>query len=157
MVSNLCDTVSTKVSVQVRSATMGFPRSTFPGTALVVMLLTGAACGSSGKSASQQVCDARSDFSSAVSTVADDLRSFNLGDARSNADTVQSTFSALVDAFNKLTEEQRQKLQPHIDQVKSDLSSFSNVGSSDQFQSALDATQSDVQSAIDAVQSDLSC
>jgi hypothetical protein len=92
-----------------------------------------------------------------VSQVGDDLRSLNLGDARSNAETVQSTFSALVDAVNKLTQEQRQKLQPHIDQVKSDLSSFSNVENADQLQSSIDATQSDVQAAIDAVQSDLSC
>jgi cytochrome c556 len=137
---------------------MGLPRSRIPGTAFVaVMLLTGAACGGSSKSASEQVCDARSDFSSAVSKVGDDLRSFNLGDARSDVDTVRSTFSSLVEAFNKLTQEQRQKLQPQIDQVKSDLSSFSDVENSDQFQSSIDATRSHVQSAIDAVQSDLSC
>jgi predicted Zn-dependent protease len=129
------------------------------------MLLAGAACGSdssssstsSSSSAAQQVCAARSDFSSAVTKVGDDIRSFNLGDARSDAETVQSTFSALVDAFNKLTQEQRQKLQPQIDQVRSDVSGFSNVQNSDQFQSSVDATRSDVQSAVDAVQSDLSC
>jgi hypothetical protein len=122
------------------------------------MLLAGAACGDSGgKSASQQVCDARSDFSSAVSKVGDDLRSFNLGDARSDADTARSTFSSLVDAFNKLTEEQRQKVQPQIDQVKSDLSSFSDVENRDQLQSSIDSTRSDVQSVIDGVQSDLGC
>ncbi len=142
-------------------------RSTIAGTALVaVMLLTGAACSSdssstsssgSSSSAAQQVCAARSDFSSAVTKVGDDIRSFNLGDARSDAETVQSTFSALVDAFNKLTQEQRQKLQPQIDQVRSDVSGFSNVQNSDQFQSSVDTTRSDVQSAVDAVQSDLSC
>jgi cytochrome c556 len=137
---------------------MRSPGSTIPGTALVAaMVLTGAACGGSSKSASQQACDARSDFSSAVSKVADDLRSLNVGEARTDASDVQSTFNTLVDALNKLTQEQRQKLQPQIDQVKSDLSSFSNVTNSDELQSSIDNTKSDVQSAIDAVQSDLSC
>jgi gamma-glutamylcysteine synthetase len=125
---------------------------------VAVVFLTGAACSSgSSKSASQQACEARSDFSSAASKVADDLRSFNLGQAQSDASDVQSTFNTLVDAVNKLTQEQRQKLQPQIDQVKSDLSSFSDVTNSDELQSSIDATKSDVQSAIDAVQSDLSC
>ena len=89
--------------------------------------------------------------------MADDLRSFNLGQARSDADTVQSTFSKLVDSFNKLTQEQRQRLQPQIDKVKSDVSSFSDVRSSDQLHSSLDTTQSDVKAVVDAIQSDLQC
>jgi hypothetical protein len=140
-------------------------RSSLGGTALIaVVVLSGlAACGSSKStssstnSASQQVCQARSDFSSAVSKVGDDLRSFNLGDARSDAETVQSTFSTLIDAFNKLTQQQRQQLQPQIDQVKSDLSSFSDVQNSDQLQSTIDTTKSDIQAAVDSVQSDLHC
>jgi cytochrome c556 len=141
------------------SAGMRFPRSTIPGAALaVVMFLAAAACGgSSSKSASQQVCDARSDFSSAVSKVGDDLGAFNLSAASSDASTVQSTFNTLVDSVNKLTQEQRQKLQPQIDQVKSDLSSFSNVGNSDELKSAIDTTKSDVQAVVDGVQGDLSC
>ena len=139
---------------------MRSPRPTLSAPALVaVTFLTLAACGSDNntKTASQQVCSARSDFSSAVSTVVDDLRSFNLGDASSHAETVRSTFSSLVDAVSKLTDEQRQKLQPQIDKVKSDLSSFSNVQNSDQLQGSVDDTRSDVQSVIDSVQSDLSC
>src|SRR5262245_46783115 len=133
-------------------------RSTIPGTALVAAIfLTGAACGGSSKSASQQVCDARSDFSSAVSKVGDDLSSFNLGDAQSNADAVQSTFNSLVDAVNKLTQEQRQKLQPQIDELTSDLSSFSDVRNTDQFASSVDSASSDAQSVIDSVKSDLNC
>src|SRR5262249_27013745 len=112
--------------------TMTSIRSTLGGAALiaVVVLLGCAACSSNKSSssstntASQQVCDARSEFSSAVSKVGDDLRSFNLGDARSDAQTVQSTFSTLMDAVNHLTQQQRQQLQPQIDQIKSDLSSF---------------------------------
>jgi len=117
-----------------------------------------AACSSSGsKSASQQVCDARSDFSDAVSKVADDLRALNLGQARDDADAVRSTFDKLADSFKQLTQEQRDRLQPQIDKVKSDVSSFSDVRSVDEIRSSLDSTQSDVKTVVDAIQSDLKC
>jgi len=124
---------------------------------MLVILVAGAACSGDSKSASQQVCESRSDFSSAVSKVGDDLKSANFGEARSNASSVQSTFSDLVDSFNKLTQEQRQQLQPQVDKVKSDVSSFSDVRTLDQLQTSIDTTQSDVQAVLDQIQKSLSC
>ena len=135
-------------------------RSAFACTALIAVAIGSsfAACSSSGsKSASQQVCDARSDFSDAVSKVADDLRALNLGQARDDADAVRSTFDKLADSFKQLTQEQRDRLQPQIDKVKSDVSSFSDVRSVDEIRSSLDSTQSDVKVVVDAIQSDLKC
>jgi predicted nucleic acid-binding Zn-ribbon protein len=124
---------------------------------LVILVAAVAACSSDSKSASEQVCESRSEFSSAVSKVGDDLKSANFGEARSNASSVQSTFSDLVDSFNKLTQEQRQQLQPQVDKVKSDVSSFSDVRNLDQLQTSIDTTQSDVQAVLDQIQKSLSC
>jgi len=134
-------------------------RSAFACTALIAVAIgpSVAARSSNSKNASDQVCDARSDFSNAVSKVADDLRSLNLGQARTDADAVRSTFDKLVDSLKQLTEEQRDQLQPQIDKVKSDVSSFSDVGSVDEIRSMLDSTQSDVRAVVDAIQSDLKC
>ena len=134
-------------------------RSALVRTALISFVVGSgvAACSSNSKSASEQVCDARSDFSGAVSKVVDDLRSLNLGEARSDADNVRSTFDELVDSINKLTQEQRQRLQPQIDKVKSDVSSFSDVQNPGDLRSSLDTTQSDVQAVVDAIQNDLEC
>src|SRR6478752_160884 len=107
-------------------------RTAFACTALIAVSVGSsvAACSSSkSTSASEQVCADRSDFSNAVSKVANDLRSLNIGQARSDADAVRSTFDKLADSFKQLTQEQRDRLQPQIDKVKSDVSSFSDVRS----------------------------
>jgi hypothetical protein len=118
----------------------------------------GTGCSSSGsKSASDQVCSARSDLSKAVDTVANDVRSGNLGTARNNLDQVRSAYNNLVNSFDKLTAEQRQKLQPQIDKIKADAQSLTSANSAEQIGRTLDTIGSDVQSALNTITHDLNC
>jgi hypothetical protein len=123
----------------------------------VALASFGTACSSDTKTASDQVCDSRSSFSSAVDKVKGDLQSAHFGQARSDADDVRTTFQNLVDSFQKLTNDQRQSLSPQVDQLKSDLSGFSDVSNRSELQNSVDTTRSDLQSIITSIQNDLHC
>jgi hypothetical protein len=124
---------------------------------LVAGSLVAVACSSSGKSASQQVCDDKAAFSSSVQQVGNDIRALNLGQAKDSAQKAVDAFNALVDSVKKLTNEQRSSLSPQVDSIQSDVSAFTDVNNASELSSALDRTRSDAQSAVDAIQSDLSC
>lgn len=124
----------------------------------LALVAVGTGCSSSGsKSASDQVCSARSDLSNAVNKVADDVRSANFGAARSGLDEVRSASKTLVDSFDKLTSEERQRLQPQIDKIKSDVQSLTSASSADQISSTLHTVGSDVQSLLTTIKDDLHC
>jgi gas vesicle protein len=129
---------------------------------VVALLVAGslaavAACSSGGKSASQQVCDDKSAFSSSVQQVGNDIRALNLGQARDSASKAVDAFNQLVDSVRKLSDEKRQSVSPHLDNIQSDVSAFTDVNNVSELSSALDRTRSDAQSAVDAIQSDLNC
>jgi hypothetical protein len=129
--------------------------------AAVALLVAGsfavAACSSGGKSASQQVCDDKSAFSSSVQQVGNDIRALNIGQARESASKAIDAFNALVDSVKKLSEEKRQSVSPHLDNIQSDVSAFTDVNNASELSSDVDRTRSDAQSAVDAIQSDLNC
>ena len=136
--------------------------SRLAGLALVAVSLAGlgAACSKDSndtKSASAQVCDSRSAFSDAVQTVANDVSSGNLGDARNNLTAVTTTFGNLVDSIKKLTDQQRQALQPQIDKIQADVQQFANLNGRGDLQGAIDTTRTDVESALSSVKTDLNC
>jgi hypothetical protein len=124
---------------------------------LFVGSIVAAACSSSGKSASQQVCDDKSAFSSSVQQVGNDIRALNLGQAKDSASKAVDAFSALVDSVKKLSEEKQQSFSPQLENIQSDVSAFTDVNNASELSSALDRTRSDAQSAVDAIQSDLNC
>jgi hypothetical protein len=134
-------------------------RSRIAGLLVVAVSVVGlgVACSDDEKSASDKVCDARSELSSDMQQVGSDLGAGNFGDARSNLDEVKTSFDNLVDEADKLADNQKQELSPQLDQVKTDVSSLTNVRSLDELRTALDTTQQDVQSALSNVQSDLNC
>jgi uncharacterized phage infection (PIP) family protein YhgE len=128
---------------------------TLAALSLAAFLL--AACGSSGPTAAQQVCSDRSQLSSAVSSVANDLRSGNLSKAKDDLPAVHDAFDSLTKSIEQLATEQRQSLSPKIDELKSSVSGLKNSDSLSSLTTDLRSVRSQVQSISQQVEDGLHC
>lgn len=126
---------------------------------MVPALLAGTvvACSDDEPSASEQVCDARTDLRSAVNTVVDDVRAGNFGQARDDLQGVSSAFDELKSATDDLAGEQREALSPDVEQLQADVSALTDVSNLDQLGANLSTIQNDVQSIFDEISSSLDC
>lgn len=132
-------------------------RSTW--TALASLSLAGllfAACGSS-PSAADQVCSDRSQVKSAISSVANDLRSGNLTKAKDDLGAVRSAFESLSQSVDQLATEQRQALSPEIDSLKATVSELKNSDSFSSLTTGLSSAGSQIQSISQQIGNSLHC
>ena len=108
------------------------------------------ACGDD-DSASDQVCEDRSDVREGLSEVADDVAAGNFGEAQDELSDVQEDFQELQNSFEDLSAEEREELQPDIDELESQVSSLGDAQSLDD----LEAGAGDVVSSIDSILSQI--
>jgi phosphoglycerate-specific signal transduction histidine kinase len=124
---------------------------------VTLALVTFAACGSSGKSATQKVCDARSNLRSAVATVQSDVQSGNFGEAKNGLSKVQTSFDQLQQDLKDLKTDEQQALQPQVDAIATNVSNLNNATSLSEVQSDLNTIGSQLQSLYNDVTNKLKC
>lgn len=128
--------------------------------ALVVASASLTACGSdedSGPTAQEQVCTAREGVSSAVKAVGDDLKSANLGDAKTSAADIGPAFDDLTAAIGNLKDEEREALQPQVDAITSELAGLGDVTSIAGLETIITTVGSDISALTDDIEADLDC
>jgi hypothetical protein len=126
----------------------------------VLLILATAACGDDegdAESASDQVCDARSELSDDLQGVVDDVADGNLGEARDQLDDVQSSLDDLSGALDDLEQEQREELEPHVDHLQSELAELDDAESLDELSSTVDSALASVESILGDVGESLDC
>jgi outer membrane murein-binding lipoprotein Lpp len=122
-----------------------------------VVVSAAAVAGCSEESAADQVCDARDELRQSVDEVADDVASGNLGDAQDSLEGVRDSFDDLRDAAGDLGAEERQALQPQVDQLQDDLSAIADSTDLEELQSSFETVSDDVQAMVDQVSDTLDC
>jgi hypothetical protein len=121
-----------------------------------VLLLAAAGCGDDA-SASDRVCDARSELRDDVQAVVDDVAEGNLGDARDGLDEVQSASDDLASAVSDLGEEQRAALEPEVDQLESHVAELNNAESLEELGTGVDSVVANAESIVQDVGETLDC
>jgi hypothetical protein len=117
-----------------------------------------AACSSSSApTASQKVCDDRVQLNQAVSTVVNDLKSGNFGQAKDDASAVGQALDNLSQSAQGLQTEQSQALSPHIDNLKKTASGLRNANSLTELQSGFRSLTSQLQSISGQIGDSLKC
>lgn len=117
-----------------------------------------AACGSSpAPSASQKVCDDRTQLNSAVSTVTDDLRSGNFGKAKDDLPAVRDAVNSLKKSAKELTSQESQALQPQIDNLKKTAANLKNATSLSDLQTGFSSLKAQIQSIDPQIGETLKC
>jgi hypothetical protein len=129
---------------------------------LAGVLLSGGVTGcggssSSAPSAADNVCAARTDVRNAVSKVADDVRAGNLGDAKKALTGVETAVDNLRSAVTELGAEERDKLQPQVDKLRTDLNQLKSASSVSQAQTAAATAASDLGTLVETIGTDLGC
>jgi predicted nucleic acid-binding Zn-ribbon protein len=117
-----------------------------------------AACGSSpSASASQKVCDDRAQLSNAVSTVVNDLKSGNFGQAKDDVPAVREALDSLSQSARELKSEESQSLSPQIDNLKKTATNLRDSNSLSDLLSGIDSLTSQLQSVGDQISQNLKC
>ena len=124
---------------------------------VTLVLVACVACGSSGKSATQKVCDTRSNLRSAVASVQSDVQNGNFGDAKNGLTNVQNSFDQLQQDLKGLKAEEQQALQPQVDAIATNISNLKNATSLSELQSDMNTIGSQLQSLYDDVTNKLKC
>jgi predicted nucleic acid-binding Zn-ribbon protein len=128
-------------------------------TVLVVALVTFGvvACGDDDNSAKDQTCKARSDLSSAMNKVVDDVKDGNFGEARDDLSSVQSAASNLQTSAQNLAQDQRSEIQPDIDELQATMQSLSSATSLQDLQSTIDSAKGSIDQITSDVKNTLDC
>ena len=121
--------------------------------AATLLLLAG--CG--GQSASERVCEARSELGSAVDSVVDELGTGNLGAARDQVPDVQDAYEELNEAVDGLSAEQADRLRPQVEAIRSDLQGLGDAADVKDLRERIDAVGDDISSLTSQVVEQLSC
>jgi hypothetical protein len=121
----------------------------------VGLLAVAGAC--SEETASDQVCDARSDLGEGVEETVDDLASGNLGDARDSLDDVQEDYDELADAMDDLVDEQSEELAPQVEDLEQEIEDLGDAESAEELGSQVDEALSRVESIIGQIGDELDC
>jgi hypothetical protein len=103
------------------------------------------------------VCSDRAQLSSAVSTVADDLRGGNFSKAKSDVPAVGDALNNLKQSAQSLQSEQSQALRPKIDELKSTVASLKNSTSFSELRTGFDSVKAQAQSIGNEIESTLKC
>ena len=122
-------------------------------TSAALILLAG--CG--GQSASDRVCDARSELRSAVEGVVDEIGAGNVGEARDQVPDVQEAYDDLDAALDELSAEQAEELRPQVEAIRSDLQGLGDAADVDDLRDRINTVGDDISSLTSQVADQLSC
>jgi hypothetical protein len=125
------------------------------------LLLAGvtAACSSDSDSdtAAQKVCTARDDLRASAGEVREALTAANLGTAREAMDAVRADFGALRTAAAELSDAERERLQPQIDAVRSQIEALADVRDLVGLQAGIEAIGTSLEEIYAEVAETLDC
>lgn len=124
---------------------------------LAVLGLGLVGCGSGGTSATDRACSARDDLSTSVQKVVTDLKAGNLGDAKDQLGDVKSKVSALGDAVGDLGSQEKDELQPQVQQVQDDLKALTGASSLTELRTAFTTLNTSVTALVNDLGTDLKC
>ncbi|WP_017936383.1 hypothetical protein [Nocardioides sp. Iso805N] len=124
---------------------------------LAVLSLGLVACGSDDTSATDKACSARDDLSTSVQKVVTDLKAGNLGNAKDQLSDVKSKLSALGDAVGDLKSQEKDELQPQVQQVQDDLKALTDVSSLTELRTAFTTLDSSASALVKDLGTDLKC
>ena len=117
--------------------------------------------GSSGTStpatASQKVCEGRTQLSSAVSNLADDLRAGNFSKAKDDLPAVRDALDSLSTSAQDLKSEESHALSPQIDALKNSIATLKNSSSLSDLQSGFHSIKAQAQSISSQIEGTLKC
>ena len=128
--------------------------SPLAGAVALAALLLGAC---SDESASEQVCDDRSELSDQMNEVADQVAEGNLGEAQDELSGVEEEFRDLQSSLDDLSAEQREELAPEVDELEAQVSDLSNAESMDDLSTGAGDVVASVESILGQVGDALSC
>ena len=136
---------------------------------LIMFVIVGsafAACGSSSggssgtstpATASQKVCEGRTQLSSAVSNLADDLRAGNFSKAKDDLPAVRDALDSLSTSAQDLKSEESHALSPQIDALKNSIATLKNSSSLSDLQSGFHSIKAQAQSISSQIEGTLKC
>jgi hypothetical protein len=104
-----------------------------------------------------EVCDARDTVTTAMAQVTEDVRAANFGDARTSLQQLSTAVGDLTDSVGSLADQQRQAVQPEVDQLRADLEALSQAESVADLRAALASAGAELRSALETIGSDLDC
>lgn len=107
--------------------------------------------------ATQKVCQSRSQLTNTVSTVVSDVQAGNLSKAKDEIPAVKHAYKELHKNVGQLKTAQKNTLTPKVNQLKSTISGLKNSSSLSALSSGIDSVQSQVQALETEIQSTLSC
>jgi chromosome segregation ATPase len=117
-----------------------------------------AACSSSpAPSASQKVCDDRTQLNNAVSTVSDDLHSGNFAKAKDDLPAVRDAVNSLKKSAKELASQESQALKPQIDNLKKTAANLKNATSLSDLQTGFSSLKAQIQSIDPQIGQTLKC
>ena len=123
-------------------------------------LLAGAvllgACGDD-ESAGDRVCEDRSDVRDGLSELVDDVAAGNFGEAQDELSDVEEDLRELQDSFSDLSAEEREQLQPEIDELESQVRALGDAESMDDLSAGADDVVSTLDSILGQIGDSLSC
>ena len=118
---------------------------------------SGNSSGSADSAATEAVCTARTDLTDALNTVVDDAKAGNFGDARQHGTDVRTSADQLKTAVGDLGQDERDKLQPQVDQLTADLQKVTDATSLAELQATLVTVRTELGELVDTLKSDLGC
>jgi outer membrane murein-binding lipoprotein Lpp len=132
-------------------------------TAVAGMALAG--CSSSSKpshhestaTATQKVCQSRTQLSNTVSTVVSDVQAGNLTKAKDEIPAVKHAVKELHKNVDSLKTSQKNALSSDVNKLKSSVAGLKNAKSLSELSSGIDSVKSQAQSLETKIQSTLSC
>ena len=127
------------------------------GAVAMVVLVCSGGCGDDDPSASEQVCDARTELGTAVDDVVADVQAANLGDARDGAADVVAAWDELVSAVGELAQEQREALAPDVESLAADFEALRQAQGIDEIRTSLAAIGSGVEGIVTEITDTMRC
>ncbi len=117
-----------------------------------------AACSSSPPpSASQTVCNDRTQLSSAVSTVVDDVHAGNFGKAKDDLPAIRDAVNSLSESIQGLKSEESKALSPQIGHLKETADNLKSPSSLSDLQSTFNSFKEQLQTIGNQITQTLNC
>jgi uncharacterized phage infection (PIP) family protein YhgE len=138
-------------------------RISIAGAAVAGMVLAGCSSSStssfheSAATATQNVCQSRSELSDTVSVVVSNVQAGNFGTAKDELVAVRRAFKDLHKNVSQLKTEQKNALTPKVNQLKSSISDLKNSKSLSELRTGIDTVQSQAKALETQIPNTLSC
>jgi hypothetical protein len=127
------------------------------GAVSLTAVLALGACSDESTSASDQVCDARSELRDSVDAVTSNISDGNFEQARDALPDVRDSYDNLVSAMDDLSDEERADLEPSVDALRESIEGLPESESIEDLGSQLETITSDLQGIIDSITDSLQC